>query len=186
LNWHSKSSQAGSFSSKLPARMSGPGRLPVVVLGPLAPGHWRAAQVQLCRATESPGPAPLAAGFHGSSHRAHPGGLRGGAAEGRRVTVTGSSILSHTLTEAGRTRVRDAKLRVEIRFSKLRLASRVYRSKVSPLEDLCPSLDSTTSATPLSGRCVRPACEVPCLAGGPSPDTPLAAPSSFALPWAEG
>jgi len=27
---------------------------------------------------------------------------------------------------------------------------------MSPLENLCPSLDSTTSATPLGGRAVRP------------------------------
>ena len=44
---------------------------------------------------------------------------------------------------------------------------------------------SATTATPLCGRLgnVR-LCVVPCLAGGPSPDTQ--APFSFALPWAEG
>jgi hypothetical protein len=53
---------------------------------------------------------------------------------------------------------------VEIRFSKFRFASRVHRSKLSPLEDLCPSLDSTTSATPqavvASARVRSPALQV--------------------------
>jgi hypothetical protein len=72
---------------------------------------------------------------------------------------------------------------VKLRFTKFRLvSSRVHQSELSPLEDHCPSLDSTTSATPLGGRCIR-LCVVPCLACGPSPDTP--APFSFALPWAE-
>ncbi len=40
---------------------------------------------------------------------------------------------------------------------------------MGPGENHCPSLSSTTSATPLGGLWVRP-CVVPCLAGGPSPD----------------
>jgi hypothetical protein len=81
---------------------------------------------------------------------------------------------------------------IEIRFIKFRLISstsstRVYQSKLSPLEDHCPSLDSATSATlPQGARSVRPPRVVPCLqcpaggrrrARGPGPDTPLAAPS---------
>ncbi len=45
-----------------------------------------------------------------------------------------------------------------------------------------PGPGSTMIATLLYGREVRP-CVVPCLAGGPSPDTPV--PSFLALPWAE-
>jgi hypothetical protein len=59
---------------------------------------------------------------------------------------------------------------IELRFIKFRLVSRIYRSKTSPRENHCPSLSSTTSATPLGGLWVRP-CVVPCLAalaGGPS------------------
>jgi hypothetical protein len=46
----------------------------------------------------------------------------------------------------------------ELRFIKVRLISRVYQSKfkLSPREDYCPSLCSTTSATPLGGLWVRP------------------------------
>ncbi len=60
---------------------------------------------------------------------------------------------------------------VELRCITLRLKSRVYQSKIGPLENRCPSpgLDSTTSAAPLGGRCARQ-CVVPCLAGGPGPD----------------
>ena len=66
-----------------------------------------------------------------------------------------------------------------VRFIKLRSVSGVYQSKLGPLEDHCPSPDSTTSAIPKGGRSVRPyVVTVPCPAGGPSPDTP--APSSFA------
>ena len=72
-------------------------------------------------------------------------------------------------------------LKVELRFIKFRLISRIYQSKLSPRENHCPTLNSTTSATPLGGLWVRP-CVVPCLAGGPSPDIP--APFSLALPWA--
>jgi hypothetical protein len=75
-------------------------------------------------------------------------------------------------------------LRSELRFTinlKFRLISRIYRSKMGPREKHCPSLSSTTSATPLGGLWVRP-CVVPCLAGGPSPD--ILAPISLALPWA--
>ncbi len=54
-------------------------------------------------------------------------------------------------------------------------------AKDGPRENHCPSLGSTTSATPIGGLWVRP-CVVPCLAGGPSPD--ILAPTSLALPWA--
>ena len=55
---------------------------------------------------------------------------------------------------------------IELRFIKFRLVSRIHQSKMSPRENHCLSLSSTTSATPLGGLWVRP-CVVPCLAGGP-------------------
>jgi hypothetical protein len=72
---------------------------------------------------------------------------------------------------------------------KLRLVSRVYPPKLSPRENHCPSLSSTTSAIPLGGLWARP-CVVPsglpCLqvTGGRSPDIP--APFSLALPCCHG
>ena len=67
---------------------------------------------------------------------------------------------------------------IEIRFIKFRLASRVHKSKLSPLEDHWTSArrDSTTSATlPQGGRSVRvwsPALQAGPLALSGSPDTP--------------
>jgi hypothetical protein len=46
----------------------------------------------------------------------------------------------------------------------IQLMSRVYQSKSTG--GSCPSIDTTTSATPPGGRSVR-LCVVPCLAGGP-------------------
>ncbi len=55
----------------------------------------------------------------------------------------------------------------ELRFLKFRLIPRIYRPKMGSRESHCPSLSSTTSATPLGDLWVRP-CVVSCLAGGPS------------------
>ena len=79
--------------------------------------------------------------------------------------------------------------------------SRVDQSKLSPLEDLCPSLDSTTlmmasaadtgrgGPTPLGGRCVRLSCVwSPALQAGPVlmlQLEPHEHQESRALPWAE-
>ncbi len=59
---------------------------------------------------------------------------------------------------------------------------RALRGRTRMLSTSWPSLGSITSATPVGGLWVRVRpCVVPCLAGGPSPDTQV--PSSFALQY---